>query len=71
MDDRTGYDWRISSYSGGGNCVEVEVTGDEVRMRHSADRSGPVLTVGRDTFQALLDDVKAGGLDLPAAGLSD
>lgn len=71
MHDRTGYDWRISSRSGGGNCVEVKVTEDEALIRHSTDRSGPVLVINRDAFRAFLDGVRAGEFEPPATGLSD
>ena len=71
MHDRTGYDWHISSRSSSGNCVEVKATEDEVLIRHSKDRSGPVVAVDRECFQAFLDDVRAGALELPATGVSD
>ena len=71
MHDRTEYDWRISSKSGGGNCVEIKATADEVLIRHSQDRSGPVIAVGRAGFQAFLEDVKAGVFDLPGSRVSD
>ncbi|MET9291126.1 DUF397 domain-containing protein [Streptomyces sp. NPDC003077] len=39
--------WSKSSYSGnqGGECVEVAVTRNVVRVRDSKDRLGPVLAV--------------------------
>ena len=38
--------WRTSSYSSGdgGQCVEV-ASGDEIMVRDTTDRPGPVLTV--------------------------
>jgi hypothetical protein len=60
MHDRTEYAWRISSRSSGGACVEIKSTGDEVLIRDSKDRSGPVLAIEPEVFQAFLKDVKEG-----------
>jgi hypothetical protein len=62
MRDRTDPEWRTSSKSGGGNCVEVKITPDRVLVRDSKDRSGPVLSFDPEVFQAFLDDLKGGDL---------
>jgi hypothetical protein len=61
MHDRTDNEWRTSSKSAGGQCVEVKVTADEVLVRDSKDRSGPVLAFEPEVFRAFIDDVKADG----------
>lgn len=43
MDDKIRSGWRKSSHSGyNGNCVEVLPGRDEVRVRDTKDRHGPV-----------------------------
>jgi hypothetical protein len=37
-------------------------------MRNSTDPDGPVLTFDRETFEAFLDDVRAGRFDVPDDG---
>lgn len=59
MTDRRELNWRTSSRSSGGNCVEVAFDGDLVHMRDSKDRSGPVLTFDRESFGEFLDFVRA------------
>lgn len=53
--------WRKSSYSGGGgtgggNCVEVVITGDRLLVRDSKNPNAGTLTVSR----AWLETLKAG-----------
>ena len=60
MRNQTERGWRKSSSSGGGNCVEIKEDGDQVFMRDSKDRSGPVLTFDRAAFAAFVADLKAG-----------
>jgi hypothetical protein len=58
--------WFKSSYSGsgGGDCVEVAVGCDTVYVRDSkAEGAGPVLSVSRDEWAALVS-FAAGGIDL-------
>jgi uncharacterized protein DUF397 len=65
MSMRTG--WRKSSRSNTAqdNCVEVGVTqADEVLIRDSKDRRGPVLAVEGESWDAFLDGVRTGRLDL-------
>ncbi|MFI7544671.1 DUF397 domain-containing protein [Actinoplanes sp. NPDC049599] len=59
--DFEGLDWRTSSRSSGGACVKVAVDGNHVHVRDSKDRSGPVLTFDRETFQAFVDFVCESG----------
>jgi hypothetical protein len=61
MHDETEPGWRKSSRSSSGNCVEIKQTEDEVLMRNSRDRGGPVLHFDRETFRAFIEDLKAGG----------
>lgn len=48
--------WRKSSRSGGngGGCVEVATTPEQVLIRDSKDRSGPVLTVPAAAWRSFL-----------------
>ncbi|TYB42911.1 DUF397 domain-containing protein [Actinomadura chibensis] len=48
--------WRKSSRSGGngGECVELASASGIIVIRDSKDAEGPVLTMGRDEFAALL-----------------
>lgn len=58
--------WRKSSRSNTAtdNCVEVGVAQtDEVLIRDSKDRRGPVLSVRGESWGAFLDGVRAGRLE--------
>jgi hypothetical protein len=59
--------WRKSSFSGngGGNCVEVG-TGlpGKVAIRDTKRREDGMHVVSHEAFAALLDDAKAGRLDI-------
>jgi hypothetical protein len=57
--------WRISTRSAGGNCVQVQIRTSDVRIRHSFDRSGPVLTFATAAFRDFLDGVRNGEFDRP------
>ncbi len=51
--------WFTSSRSGNnGACVVVAFVADAVATRDSKDRSGPVLTVAPDAWQAFVTTVK-------------
>jgi Domain of unknown function (DUF397) len=65
MTDRRELNWRTSSRSGGGNCVEVAVDDDLVHMRHSKDRSGPVLTFSRAAFREFVEFIAKDDADRP------
>ena len=54
--------WRKSSYSGGasGNCIEVGTTKDTVVVRDTKDHgNGPVLTFGREAWEAFASAIKS------------
>lgn len=57
--------WRKSSYSTayGNNCVEVAEFADEVGVRDSKDRGGPVLLVDTAAWRLFLAAAKRGGFD--------
>jgi len=57
--------WKKSSRSAQGDCVEVDLGGDEVLIRDTKDRQGPVLAVSADAWQAFLDGVREGEFDRP------
>lgn len=58
--------WRKSSYSGGngGGCVEVAAGAEQVLVRDSKDRKGPVLAFTADEWRAFAARVRRGELDL-------
>jgi hypothetical protein len=57
--------WRKSKRSGFEGCVEVAVVdGTHVAVRHSKDRSGPVLTFSRAEWEAFVGGVRQGEFDL-------
>jgi Domain of unknown function (DUF397) len=51
--------WRKSSYSGdnGGECVEVAAA-EDVLVRDTADRNGPVLTFVADAWRAFTATIR-------------
>jgi Domain of unknown function (DUF397) len=51
--------WRTSSYSSGdgGQCVEVS-SSDEIMIRDTTDRHGPVLTFTADAWRAFMASVR-------------
>jgi Domain of unknown function (DUF397) len=58
MDKVDGIAWRKSSHSGpnGGNCVEVAAT-DEVLVRDTQDRQGPILRFAPEAWRKFADRV--------------
>jgi hypothetical protein len=62
----SGAPWRKSSRSSGqgGNCVEVAVIDGVVKVRHSRDPNGPVLTFTPGEWQAFVAGVKSDEFDL-------
>ncbi|MFD8784585.1 DUF397 domain-containing protein [Kitasatospora sp. NPDC059599] len=56
--------WRKSTYSGGGECVEVAdgLTGT-VPVRDSKDPDGPALHFPSPAWQAFITALRAGELD--------
>jgi hypothetical protein len=58
--------WRKSKASQpGGECVEVSVGDDAVRLRHSQDPSGAVLSFTLGEWRAFLTGAREGEFDLP------
>jgi Domain of unknown function (DUF397) len=61
MED-TDLNWRSASYSsnGGGNCVEVADHAEQVLVRDTQARSGPVLWFSPDAWHRFTGRVKSG-----------
>ena len=60
MTTRQYTDWRKSTRSDGGNCVEVARADDgTVGMRDSKDVTGPVLEFASASWCAFTEDVRA------------
>ncbi len=58
--------WRKSKASQPhGNCLEVQVRAEVVRVRHSQDHSGPVLAFTHAEWRAFLTRARNGGFELP------
>jgi hypothetical protein len=60
-----GVSWRKSRHSNSqGTCVELaRLAGGEIAMRNSRFPDGPVQVYSRADIRALIEAVKAGGLD--------
>lgn len=59
--DLTNLDWRKSSYSATGNCVEVaDLPGGAKAVRDSKDPDGPVLRFTRAEWEAFTAGVRDG-----------
>ena len=56
--------WRKSSFSESGNCVEVAILDDQILVRDSKDRNGPVLTFGVNEWRDFLSSARDGYFDL-------
>lgn len=48
-----------------GNCLEVAIDNEAVRIRHSLDRSGAVLRFTHGEWRAFLAGARSGEFDLP------
>ncbi|HKF00124.1 MAG TPA: DUF397 domain-containing protein [Actinomycetes bacterium] len=55
--------WRKSSRSGLNGCVEVAYVDDQVAVRDSKDRHGPVLVFTHAEWEAFLSGVREGEFD--------
>ena len=62
--------WHKSSMSGGGECVEVRIAPGHVQVRHTKDRTGPVLSFTYTEWRAFLTGVRLGEFDISDAGPS-
>jgi hypothetical protein len=63
IDDRP--QWRKSSHSGVGGCVEVHLTGDLIIVRHSKAPDDGQLVFTPVEWQAFVEGVRDGEFDLP------
>jgi hypothetical protein len=58
--------WRKSTASAvHGDCVEVALDDEGVRIRHSRDRHGAVLRFSHSEWRAFLTGARDGEFDLP------
>ena len=55
--------WRKSTYSGANGCVEVAFVDDQVGVRDSKDREGPVLVFTAREWEAFLAAAREGQFD--------
>jgi Domain of unknown function (DUF397) len=55
--------WRKSSHSGSNGCVEVAMGQDQVAVRDTKDRGGPILVFTAVEWEAFLAGVKDGQFD--------
>lgn len=55
--------WRTSSFSDGGQCVELASTSDGVALRHSKDHGQGTLVFPRSDLRAFIEGIKAGQFD--------
>ena len=58
--------WKKSTRSGANGCVEVLIGQQQISIRDSKDRSGPVLTFTPIEWEAFLGGVRAGEFEVPS-----
>ncbi|GAA1646661.1 DUF397 domain-containing protein [Actinoplanes couchii] len=56
--------WRKSTHSSSGACVEVAPQPEQIMVRDSKDPGGPVLTFNRREWAAFISGAKDGEFDL-------
>jgi len=57
---------KATASGGGGNCVEIALSADEVLVRHSKYPQGPTLAYTLEEWVAFLDGVAKGEFTLDA-----
>jgi hypothetical protein len=67
MEGVTGMDlscaeWRKSTLSSAGNCLEVTMADDRIAIRDSKDRNGPILLFSLAEWETFLGAVRRGDL---------
>jgi len=65
MLDLTAAVWRKSTLSNSCGCVETAFVEEQVGVRDSKDRHGPVLVFTRFEWEAFLGGVRNGEFELP------
>jgi len=60
--------WRKSSFSQGGDCVEMSYTSMHVFVRDSKNPDGNMLAFTRAEWSAFIEDIKSGGANRTWAG---
>jgi Domain of unknown function (DUF397) len=60
-----GAQWRKSSFSASGDCLEWSIGIDNVRLRDSKSQPGTELLLSHSEWRAFLEGVKAGEADIP------
>jgi len=60
----TSPEWRKSSFSATGNCLEWAASPSGVRLRHSGNPTGPELVLTHSEWAAFVAGIKRGEADL-------
>lgn len=56
--------WKVSSYTGTNNCVEVRKAGERIEVRNTKDRDGGTQSYTKAEWLAFLNGVKQNEFDL-------
>lgn len=68
--DRNSLDWRTSTFSGGGGCVEVTPVDNKVAVRHSRRPNEEVIVYSAAEWSAFIDGAKKGEFDNVVLGVN-
>ncbi len=68
-ESENGHHWRISSFSGMQNCVQVAAEGAGIHVRQSKSPEDMGVSFTNDEWRAFIAGVKAGEFDLTDEGL--